>query len=119
MIVGLEGDYYFGGRTSKDPRYLVPEGCSAGVMQTGNFGCGSAASFGSFQTRGHIRGIAGWEFTPRFMGFVAGGAGELARRHSGRRVIADTLLPTGSISSTYGGDLVRLFLGRRRAGQAQ
>jgi opacity protein-like surface antigen len=107
FIAGLEGDYYFGGRTSKDPRYLVPEGCSAGVMQTGNFGCGAAAAFGSFQTRGHIRGIAGWEFTPRFMGFVAGGLaiGELGAGgiQAGGILASSPANPSaGSISSTYG-----------------
>ena len=72
IIVGLEGDYYFGGRTSKDPRYLVPENCTAGVISVGNFGCGSGAAFGSFQTRGHVRGIAGWEAVGRVHGEVFG-----------------------------------------------
>ena len=107
IIVGVEGDYYFGGRTSKDPRYLVPENCSAGTISTGNIGCGSGAAFGSFATRGHIRGIAGWEFTPRFMGFVAGGlaVGELgAGGIQVGGIIVEGANPPGasSITSTYG-----------------
>ncbi len=109
VIFGVEGDYVFGGRSGKDgPRYLVPENCSAGVIQTGNFGCASGATFGgSFQTRGHIRAIAGWEFTPRFMGFLAGGLaiGELGP--GGIQVggiIVDNPSPVsaGSVTSTYG-----------------
>lgn len=73
LIVGLEGDYYFGGRTERQPGYLVPPGCSAAVPLTGMFGCGSATAFGSFETKGHVRGIIGAEITPRFMAFAAGG----------------------------------------------
>ena len=107
IIVGVEGDYYFGSRTSRDPRFLVPEGCSAGVMQTGNFGFGAAAPFGSFQTKAHIRGIAGWEFTPRFMGFVAGGLaiGELGPGgiQAGGIIANSPSNPSaGSVSSNYG-----------------
>jgi opacity protein-like surface antigen len=107
FIIGFEGDYYFGSHTNKDPRYLVPENCSAGVIVTGNFGCGSGAAFGSFKTRGHARGIAGWEITPNFMGFVAGGLaiGELGA--GGIQVgglIADSPSQpqAGSASSSYG-----------------
>ena len=78
------------------------------MIQTGNFGCASGATFGgSFQTRGHIRAIAGWEFTPRFMGFLAGGLaiGELGP--GGIQVggiIVDNPSPVsaGSVTSTYG-----------------
>ena len=111
IIFGIEGDYYFGGRTSKDPRYLVPENCSAGVITTGNFGCASGAAFGSFQTRGHVRGIAGWEFTPRFMGFVAGGLaiGELGPggiQVGGIIIDNPATTAAGSISSTYAGKML-------------
>ena len=126
FIAGVEGDYYFGGQTSKDPRYLVPALCDAGVISTGNFGCGSGAAFGgSFQTRGHVRGIAGWEFTPRFMGFLAGGLaiGELgAGGIQVGGIIVDNPAP---IVGWFGQldlcreDVVRLVVGRRRAGQAQ
>lgn len=73
FLLGAEGDYSFGDSVPTSiPFGAEPGAC--GVGTTGNFICGSPTAFGSVETRGHVRGIAGVAITPNFMAFVSGGA---------------------------------------------
>ncbi|MBQ3333869.1 MAG: outer membrane beta-barrel protein [Thermoguttaceae bacterium] len=73
FLLGAEGDYSFGDRVPTSiPFGAEPGYC--GVGTTGNYICGSPTAFGSVETRGHVRGVAGLAITPSFMAFVSGGA---------------------------------------------
>lgn len=73
FLLGVEGDYSFGDRVPTSiPFGAEPGFC--GVGTTGNYICGSPTAFGSVETRGHVRGVAGFAITPSFMAFVSGGA---------------------------------------------
>lgn len=72
FLLGAEGDYSFGDRVPTSiPFGAEPGYC--GVGTTGNYICGSPTAFGSVETRGHVRGVAGLAITPSFMAFVSGG----------------------------------------------
>lgn len=74
VVAGLEGDYTFNDRATVGPGGLWgPEGGSCGVAFTGNFVCGTVTPFGSFETLGHVRGIVGYDFSPRVMGYLSAG----------------------------------------------
>jgi len=73
-ISGLEGDYTFNDRVSIGSAGLWgPEGASCGVAFTGNFICSTVTPFGQFETLGHVRGVLGYEFSPRTMGYITAG----------------------------------------------
>lgn len=73
FLLGAEGDYSFGDRVPTSIPFGAEPG-SCGVGTTGNFICGSPTAFGSVETRGHVRGVAGLAIAPNFMAFVSGGA---------------------------------------------
>lgn len=73
FLLGVEGDYSFGDRVPTSIPFGAEPG-SCGVGTTGNYICGSPTAFGSVETRGHVRGVAGFAITPGFMAFVSGGA---------------------------------------------
>ncbi len=72
LLLGAEGDYSFGDRVPTSIPFGAEPG-SCGVGTTGNFICGRPTAFGSVETRGHVRGVAGLAITPSFMAFVSGG----------------------------------------------
>ena len=73
FLLGAEGDYSFGDRVPASIPF-GPEPGYCGVGTTGNYICGSPTSFGSVETRGHLRGVAGFAITPELMAFISGGA---------------------------------------------
>lgn len=73
ILLGAEGDYSFGDRVPASIPF-GPEPGSCGVGSTGNFICGTPTSFGSVETMGHLRAIAGVAISPSLMAFVSGGA---------------------------------------------
>jgi opacity protein-like surface antigen len=73
FLLGVEGDYSFGDRVPASIPF-GPEPGSCGVGSTGNFICGTPTSFGSVETMGHLRAIAGIAISPNLMAFVSGGA---------------------------------------------
>lgn len=73
LLLGAEGDYSFGDRVPTSIPF-GPEPGACGVGTTGNFICGSPSSFGSVETMGHLRAIAGVAISPNLMAFVSGGA---------------------------------------------
>lgn len=73
FLLGAEGDYSFGDRVLASIPF-GPEPGYCGVGTTGNYICGSPTSFGSVETRGHLRGVAGLAITPELMAFISGGA---------------------------------------------
>lgn len=73
FLLGAEGDFSFGDRVPTSIPF-GPEPGSCGVGTTGNFICGTPTSFGSVETLGHVRGVAGFAITPELMAFVSGGA---------------------------------------------
>lgn len=72
FLLGAEGDYSFGDRVPVSIPFGAEPG-SCGVGTTGNYICGRPTAFGSVETRGHVRGVAGLALTPSFMAFVSGG----------------------------------------------
>ncbi|MFT6672975.1 MAG: opacity protein-like surface antigen [Afipia broomeae] len=73
FLLGAEGDYSFGDRVTASIPF-GPEPGYCGVGTTGNYICGSPTSFGSVETKGHLRGVAGFAITPELMAFISGGA---------------------------------------------
>ena len=73
FISGIEGDYTFDDRASLGPRLFGPEGGSCVTGFPGSFSCGTVTPFGQLETLGHLRGLVGFDFSPRMIGYVAAG----------------------------------------------
>ncbi|MFZ2101736.1 MAG: hypothetical protein WAU86_14340 [Oricola sp.] len=83
FVFGGEGDMEFGNSVDFPRAAGVPACANPAIVTPGYFSCIGMQSFGSFETLGHVRAIAGAEVTPSLMGFVSGG---IAIGRSGDRI---------------------------------
>jgi opacity protein-like surface antigen len=73
FVLGVEGDAVFGDEAKIGTHDLDRPGCTGPIAPAGTISCAESDAFGSFKTKGHIRGVAGFEVTPTLMGFASAG----------------------------------------------